>query len=109
MVLPASSVWLLIIIIMFGTMITRFLPFLVFPEKKEPPQFVLFVSKCLPPAMMGLLVIYCLRNISFFNAPYSISEAVSVAAIIILHKWKNNVLLSIIGGTVIYMVLLHIL
>lgn len=97
----------MILAIALGTMITRFTPFLLFPEKKEPPKIILYLGKVLPPAMMGLLVVYCLKSISITSAPHGLPELIAIAVIVLLHKWKNNVLLSIGGGTLVYMVLVQ--
>ena len=91
-----------------GTQLTRWLPFWLFPEKKEPPAVVTYLGRVLPPAMMGLLVVYCLKNVSFIAAPHGIPEAVSIAAVVLLHRWKGNVLLSIAGGTALYMLLVQV-
>ncbi|MFA9463280.1 MAG: branched-chain amino acid transporter permease [Velocimicrobium sp.] len=98
-----------ILAIALGTMITRFTPFLLFPEHKEPSNVIAYLGKVLPPAMMGLLVVYCLKGVSFRNAPHGIFEVLSIGFIIILHKWKNNVLLSIGGGTILYMLLVQMI
>ena len=98
---------IMILVIAFGTMITRFVPFLLFPEKKQPPQIILYLGQVLPPAMMGLLVVYCLKDISIEKVPYGLPELISIFVIILVHKWKNNVLLSIGGGTVFYMFLIQ--
>lgn len=98
---------IMIFAVALGTMATRFTPFLLFPDNKKPPRVVTWLGGVLPPAMMGLLVVYCLRNVSFTAAPHALPEAISIAAIILLHRWKNNVLLSICGGTVLYMVLVQ--
>lgn len=99
---------IMILAIAFGTMLTRFLPFILFPENKQPPKAVTYLGKVLPPAMMGLLVVYCLKNVSVFSTTHGLPELIAILAIILLHKWKNNVLLSIGGGTVIYMFLLQV-
>lgn len=91
-----------------GTQLTRWLPFVLFPEKKEPPQFVLYLGKVLPPAMMGLLVAYCLKDVSVSASPYGIPELIALAAVVGLHLWRRNVLLSIGGGTVVYMLLVQL-
>ena len=91
-----------------GTMITRFTPFLLFPDSKEPPKTVLYLGRVLPPAMMGLLVVYCLRNVSLIRSPHGIPELIAIAVIVVLHKWKENVLLSIGTGTVVYMLLVQL-
>lgn len=96
-----------ILAVALGTMATRFAPFILFPEHKEPPKIILYLSQVLPPAMIGLLVVYCLKNVSFISSPYGIPELVSVAVIVLLHKWKHNVLLSIVGGTVCYMIIVQ--
>lgn len=107
MALTPGQVWIYIILITLGTMITRFTPFILFPESKKPPKIVTYLSNVLPPAVMGLLVVYCLRNTEVLSSPYGLPELIAIIAIIILHKWKSNVLLSIIGGTAIYMILLN--
>lgn len=109
MPLTSLQIFLTIAAVTLGTMATRFLPFLLFPDSKEPPAVVAYLGKMLPPGMMGLLVVYCLRNVSLTASPHGIPEMVSVAAIVILHKWKGNVLLSIGAGTVIYMVLVQMI
>lgn len=96
-----------ILAIAAGTMITRFLPFVLFPEKKEIPVYITYLENALPSAMMGLLVIYCLKGVSVLNTPFGIPELFSIIAIILLHKWKNNVLLSIGSGTIVYMILVQ--
>lgn len=98
---------IMILAIAAGTMITRFTPFFLFPENKKQPKIILYLGNMLPAAMMGLLVVYCLKNISIVKEPYGIPELISISAIVILHKWKNNVLLSIAGGTAIYMLLVQ--
>lgn len=90
-----------------GTQITRFLPFLLFPEGKKTPEFVTYLSRTLPYATMGLLVVYCLRNISVTAAPYGAPELLATALIVILHRWKRNTLFSIGAGTVCYMFLVQ--
>lgn len=103
---PAQTI-VMIVAIAFGTMITRFTPFLLFPETRKPPKLIKYLSRFLPPAMMGLLVIYCFKNVSIFDKPHGLPELISIAVIVVLHKLKNNVFLSIIGGTVVYMVLIR--
>ena len=96
-----------ILAIAVGTQFTRWLPFWLFPEKKDPPAVVLYLGKVLPPAMMGLLVVYCLRSVSWLSVPHGAPELIAIAAVAGLHLWKRNVLLSIAGGTVLYMVLVQ--
>ena len=108
MQLTAVQTLITILAIALGTMLTRFTPFILFPESKEPSKTIVYLGKVLPPAMMGLLVVYCLKGVSFQSATHGIPEALAIGFIIILHKWKNNVLLSIGGGTFLYMFLLQI-
>lgn len=107
MPLTGNQIIIIISAVTAGTILTRFLPFILFPEKKEPHKFVAYLGKTLPAAMMGLLVVYCLKNISPFIYPYGIPEFTSIAVIFILHKWKSNTLLSIGGGTAVYMFLVQ--
>jgi branched-subunit amino acid transport protein AzlD len=98
----------MILAVALGTMITRFSPFLLFPESKKQPEIIIYLGRMLPPAMMGLLVVYCLKGISLVNAPHGIPEAIAISVIVLLHKWKNNVLLSIGIGTAVYMFLVQV-
>ena len=88
-----------------GTIITRFLPFLVFRRKSHPT--ITYLGKVLPYAAMGLLVVYCLKGVSLTSSPFGLPEAIAILCIIALHLWKNNVLLSIGAGTAVYMALVQ--
>jgi branched-subunit amino acid transport protein AzlD len=90
-----------------GTMITRFLPFIIFSEKRTTPAFVQYIGKYLPSAVFGMLIIYCLKDVNFTSGSYGIPELIAILATVVLHKWKRQMLLSIAGGTFFYMVLLH--
>jgi branched-subunit amino acid transport protein AzlD len=92
-----------------GTMATRFLPFLVFSENRTTPAFIQYIGKFLPSAVFGMLVIYCLKNVSFLSGTHGIPELIAIVVTVVLHKWKRQMLLSIAGGTVCYMLLLHLL
>ena len=91
-----------------GAIITRFLPFLLFPDSRPVPKLITYLGRTLPAAMMGLLVVYCLRNFSVASAPHGLPELISIAVITALHLWKRNVLLSIGVGTALYMVLVQV-
>lgn len=91
---------------LLGTMMTRFLPFLIFPEGKEPPEFIQYLGKVLPYAVIGLLVIYCLKDVPG-SGTYGIPEFLAIVFIVLLHRWKKSILLSIGGGTVFYMLLVQ--
>ena len=95
-------------IVVFGTMLTRFLPFLVFGRKKEAPKYIQYLGKVLPAAVFGLLVVYCLKDINLFTGSHGIPEAIAIFVVVLLHVWKRQMLLSIAGGTVCYMVLLQV-
>ena len=86
-----------------GTMATRFLPFIIFPEGKNPPEYVKYLGTVLPYAAIGLLVIYCLKDVPG-SRNYGIPEAIAIVFIILIHKWKKSTLLSIGSGTVLYMI-----
>ena len=89
-----------------GTMVTRFLPFIIFPEGKNPPEYVKYLGTVLPYAAIGLLVVYCLKDVPG-SGNYGIPEAIAIVFIILIHKWKKSTLLSIGSGTVLYMVLVQ--
>ena len=90
-----------------GTFLTRVIPFIFLPEGKETPRIILYLGRVLPAACMGLLIVYCLKDVSFLSFPHGIPEAIGILSVAILHKWKGNALLSIFGGTIIYMVLVQ--
>lgn len=100
---------IIVAVVTLGTILTRVLPFLLFPDNKKTPQYVLYLGKVLPFAAIGLLIVYCLKNISTVAAPYGIPEILAIGCIVLLHIKKNNVLLSIGGGTVIYMALVQLI
>lgn len=90
------------------TAATRFLPFLIFGKGRKTPQIIVYLGKVLPCAIMGMLVIYCLKGISFLAYPYGIPELIGCLAVALLHIWKRNTLLSIGAGTVVYMLLVQL-
>lgn len=93
--------------VVLGTVITRSLPFLIFPAGKETPAFIKYLGRVLPPAVFGMLVIYCLRNVDFLSGNHGMPELMAIAAVTALHLWKRQMLISIAGGTVIYMLLVQ--
>ncbi|MBE6516906.1 MAG: branched-chain amino acid transporter AzlD [Thermoplasmata archaeon] len=90
-----------------GTFLTRVIPFIFLPEGKETPRIILYLGRVLPAACMGLLIVYCLKDVGLLSFPHGIPEAIGILSVAILHKWKGNALLSIFGGTIIYMVLVQ--
>lgn len=109
MPLTNTQTIIMIIAIASGTIITRFLPFILFPEKKEPPKIIVYLGRVLPASMMGLLVVYCMRNVSIIEGSHGLPELLAMTLIVILHKWKGNVLLSISAGTALYMFLVQVI
>ena len=97
----------MILAVAAGTQLTRWLPFLLFPEDREPPRMVTDLGRLLPAAMMGLLVVYCLKGAAWTAPPHGAPELLAILAVAALHRWKGNVLLSIAGGTALYMVLIQ--
>ena len=98
---------LTILVIVLGTMLTRFLPFLLFPAGKPTPKAVHYLGSVLPGAVFGLLVVYCLKNVSLFTGSHGLPELISIALVVLLHLWKRQMLLSIAGGTACYMLLVQ--
>lgn len=89
------------------TFLLRFLPFVVFPAGKETPRAVVYLSEALPCAIMGMLVIYCLKDVTILQGSHGVPEALGVLMTVVLHKWKHNALLSIGVSTVFYMLLVQ--
>jgi len=98
-----------IIMVIIGTMTTRFLPFLLFPAGKPTPKYMQYLGKVLPAAVFGLLVVYCLKDVNVFSGSHGLPELISVIAVIALHCRKRQMLLSIAGGTICYMLLVQLL
>ncbi len=90
-----------------GTMITRFLPFLVFRADKPAPRFIQYLGRALPGAIFGMLVVYCLKDVNLLAGSYGLPELFAILIVAVLHLWKRNMLLSIGGGTVCYMLLVQ--
>ena len=91
------------------TIALRFLPFLIFGEGRETPGLIVYLGRMLPYAIMGMLVVYCLKGVSLTAAPFGIPELLGCALVAALHVWKRNTLLSIGAGTVCYMVLVQMI
>lgn len=107
MPLSRTTSFLIIVVVAITTFSTRVIPFLVFPKGKEIPKTVQYLGKVLTPAVIGMLVVYCLKNTPVLTSPYGIPELVSVLVVAVLHVWKRNNLLSIGVGTVLYMFLVQ--
>lgn len=107
MILTNEQSLLIIAAVAVATILTRFLPFILFPDNKETPGYILYLGEVLPFAAIGLLIVYCLKNVSAVTAPYGLPEALAIASIIALHLTRKSTLLSIGGGTAIYMALIQ--
>lgn len=105
--MPESQSALMVLIISLVTIALRFLPFLIFGENRKTPPLIAYLGKVLPYAVMGMLVVYCLKDLSFTSAPFGIPELLGCAVVALLHIWKRNTLLSIGAGTVFYMLLVQ--
>ena len=90
-----------------ATMLTRFLPFFVFRADKPTPKYIRYLGKALPAAIFGMLVVYCLKNVDVTTGTYGLPELIAIGGVTLLHLWKRNMLLSIAGGTVCYMLLVQ--
>ena len=99
---------ILIVVMALATMATRFLPFLIFGGRRKTPPLVEYLGKVLPCAVMGMLVVYCLKDVSWASFPYGLPELIGIAIVALLHIWKRNSLLSIGVGTVCYMLLVQL-
>ena len=98
---------IIIVLIALTTLATRAIPFILFPEGKKIPKAVEYLGKVLPPAVIGMLVVYCFKSVSFISSPFGLPELIAGLAVVLLHIWKRNNLLSIGVGTVLYMVLVQ--
>jgi branched-subunit amino acid transport protein AzlD len=96
----------LIAVMAVVTMILRFLPFIVF--NKNTPAYISYLGKVLPAALIGMLVIYCLKDVSVLESPHGIPELIAALSVVVLQAWKRNSLISILSGTVIYMLLVQL-
>lgn len=89
------------------TMATRFLPFFIFSSKEPTPKYIRYLGAALPSAIFGMLIVYCLKNVSIFEGSHGIPEFISILATALLHLWKKQMLISIAGGTIFYMILIQ--
>ncbi len=108
MTLTPMQTFIIICMVAIGTMITRFLPFIIFKGTNSTNSFINYLGQVLPYSAIGLLVVYCLKDVRFTGPSYALPEIIAIISIIILHNWKENALLSIGGGTIIYMILVQV-
>lgn len=90
-----------------GTMATRFIPFLLFREKRPTPPYIQYLGKVLPGAVFAMLVVYCLRHVAWTGSTHGVPELISILVTVALHGWKRQMLVSIAGGTICYMILIQ--
>lgn len=105
--ISGQRAFLIILVMAAVTFAVRALPFLLFPQGKKIPERVEVLGKVLPPAVIGILVVYCLKSVSLVRFPFGLPELLAVAAVVLLHVWKRNNLISICGGTALYMFLVQ--
>ena len=98
---------LLVAVVALVTMTLRFLPFWIFGENRTTPPLITYLGQVLPFAIMGMLVVYCLKDVTLTAAPFGIPELIGCALVAVLHIWKRNTLLSIGVGTVCYMLMVQ--
>jgi len=96
-----------IAICVLGTMTTRFLPFIIFKENKPTPRYIQYLGDALPAAIFAMLIVYCLKDVTFFSGLHGLPEFLAIGVTVLLHLWKRQMLLSIAGGTVCYMFLVQ--
>ena len=107
--MTAVQMGLTIAVCTAATMLTRFLPFVVFSSKdQQPPEVVRYLGRVLPAAIFGMLIVYCLKGVCVFAGSHGIPEALAIAVTIALHRWKHETLLSIAGGTLCYVLLVQL-
>ncbi|MBQ8766132.1 MAG: branched-chain amino acid transporter permease [Clostridia bacterium] len=98
---------IIIVLVAVTTLATRAIPFILFPEGKEIPKAVQYLGKVLPPAVIGMLVVYCFKSVDVTSSPFGLPELIAGLVVVVLHVWKRNNLLSIGTGTILYMVLIQ--
>ena len=105
------KIWQMLILVAamaLGSLLLRAAPFLLFPAHRPTPRYVLFLGKYLPFAIMGLLIVYCLKAVSLIRYPFGLPEAIALLYVAAIHIWRKNTLLSIGTGTVLYMLLVQV-
>ena len=105
--IPDSRALVMVLIMAGITFFIRALPFLLFPGNKKTPSYILYLGKVLPYAIIGMLVVYCFKAVSPIQAPFGLPELIAGVSVVIIHVWKRNTLISIGGGTLLYMFLVQ--
>ena len=97
-----------LVIIFLATIIMRFLPFVAFPENKPTPRFIQYLGKYLPGAVFGLLIVFALKDVTILEGSHGLPELIAIAVTALLHLWKKQMIISISGGTICYMLLVQL-
>ena len=105
--MTSFQIFITIAAVVLGTVLTRFLPYICFPQGKKTPRYITYLGRVLAPAVFGLLVIYCLRDVRFTGGTFGIPELVSIAVVVLTFLWKRQMLLSMASGTILYMILVQ--
>lgn len=107
--MTAVQMGLTIAVCAAATMLTRFLPFLIFSSRDhQPPEMVQYLGRVLPAAILGMLIVYCLKNATPLSGSHGIPEALALLVTVGLHRWRHQTLLSIAGGTLCYALLVQL-
>ncbi|MDD3766378.1 MAG: branched-chain amino acid transporter permease [Eubacteriales bacterium] len=101
------EIFLTILIMAAGTAATRFVSFWLFPAHKKTPNVVIYLGKVLPYSVMGMLIVYCLKDVSILHWSHGLPEFIAIGATAALHLWKKNMMISISAGTILYMILIQ--
>lgn len=107
--MSVSQTLITIGLVMLGTMMTRFLAFLLFPAGRSTPPYVQYLGKVLPAAVLGMLVVYCYKDVDIGGSLHGLPEFLAGAVVVLLQRWKKNIFLSLLAGTALYMLLLAVL
>lgn len=96
-------------VVVLATVLTRFLPYILFPQNRPIPKYISYLGKVLAPAVFGFLVVYCFRNVKLTTSPYGIPELIGLIVVICSFLWKRSMFLSMILGTAVYMAILYLI
>ena len=107
--MTTAQILITIALCALATMLTRFLPFLLFPAGKPTPRFIRYLGHALPGAVFGMLLFYCLKGVEIASGSHGLPELIAILAVVALHKWRRQMLLSIAGGTAVYMLLVQVI
>lgn len=104
-----SQLFITVALCMVATMITRFLPFVIFSSSKPTPAYLQYLGRALPAAIFGMLVVYCLKDVAILSGSHGLPELIAIVGVVLLHLWKRQMLASIAFGTIFYMFLVQVI